>query len=593
MKKLLHNNTISYINAKGILPKTKGGTGHDSSVALIAELGAVPLGSKNEPLGVAGLDGNNNIPTSLLSLPDSNPGKSIIQGVTNPQAKKTTLYTITNYSNLDSYVISSTRGTVTRSGSTITYKGPLTEGADNITINGQVYSLAVRTPVTVNKPSIISPANGASDDPVVRFQSGPFTTSNGVDNHVSSQWQLATDSSFTNIVKDEIGTTTWSNQSTDGAWLGIWNVSGLTRGVTYYARVKYTGSPEADASPWSDTTGVLIVKLVNPTIVWPGNGSAGHGHQVTFHSSAFATTLGNDTHVASHWELATDPNFNSIVASSYNNTTNKTSITFNTPNRGWGYFIRVAHIGALGGATPWSPNGYGVITVAISQPWITSPANGSGGFDGSIPLWSSGFSTVNGTGGDTHISSTWQLATDPGFGNVIAGTYNDPNAKNFWQPGGLAANTTYYARVRHEGAAAGAGPFSSTNYYTTVTWFPWTPTHVGVEDTGSRAFTLFGVYSGVLSSAAAVAQRDQMNANGYAYTEFQAEWTDGYVEGRNSVTGLIAGNYTGVRVYDVTAENGFGYPPSSGRSVRFRCRAHTHDGRVSQWSAWGGWIGAG
>lgn len=486
MKKLLHNNSITYVNSSGILPVSKGGTGHDSSMALINELDALPLGSKNEPLGAVGLDNSNTIPTSLLTLPNANPSKTIIEGVVDPQAKKTTLYTIVNYSALDTYTISATRGTVSRSGNTITYVGPLTEGPDVIIVNGQSYPLAVRPPVMVVKPSITYPANGASTTVTVQYSSSAFTTINGMDTHASTQWQLSTNSAFTNIVKDITGTVAWDGYTGDGTWLNRWNISGLTRGVTYYARIRYKGA-EADYSPWSDTVGILVVLLVNPVVTYPPNGSGGHGTQVTFYSSGFATQLGNDSHYASHWELATDANFANVVAGTYNDTVNKTSVTFNTPNRGWGYYIRVAHIGVLGGSTIWSPNGYVIITQNM---------------------------------------------------------------------------------------------------------FPWTPTHVGVEDTGKRAFTLYGVYSGVLSSADATTQRDQMNANGYAYTEFQAEWTDGYVEGRNSVGGLIAGNYAGVRVYSTTAWNGFGYPPSN-RSVRFRCRAHTHDGRVSQWSAWGVWIGAG
>jgi len=490
LKKLLHNNSITYVNSSGILPVSKGGTGHDSSIALINELDALPLGSKNEPLGAVGLDNDNAIPTTLLSLPDANPGKAIIEGVLDPQAKKTNLYTIVNYSALDTYTISATRGTVSRSGNTITYVGPLTEGADDITVNGQVYPLAVRQPVMVVKPSITYPTNGTSTTVTVQYSSSAFTTINGMDTHASTQWQLSTNSTFTNIVKDITGTVAWDGYTGDGTWLNRWNISGLTRGVTYYARIRYKGG-EADYSPWSDTVGILVVKLTNPVVTYPPNGSGGHGTQVTFYSSGFATQLGNDTHKSSHWELATDANFANVVASTYNDTVNKTSVTFNTPNRGWGYYIRVAHIGVLGGSTIWSPNGYVIITQNV---------------------------------------------------------------------------------------------------------FPYAPGICVILDTGKRAFTFQAMYywgNTGLTTAQADAIINQINAAGYSYTQFHANWNDGQDQYLNGGALQRSIAPTNVVIGVMTATNAFTYPPSSGRAVRIRARAVATDGRVSEWSPFTGYMGAG
>lgn len=67
------------------------------------------------------------------------------------------------------------------------------------------------------------------------------------------------------------------------------------------------------------------LKIAKPSITAPTNGETDVDPDTTIYSSPFAVTGGTTTHQSSDWELATDPNFTNIVASSYNDTTNKTS----------------------------------------------------------------------------------------------------------------------------------------------------------------------------------------------------------------------------------------------------------------------------
>jgi hypothetical protein len=94
-----------------------------------------------------------------------------------------------------------------------------------------------------------------------------------------------------------------------------------------------------------------------------------------------------------------------------------------------------------------------VIQPTIQQPSVTSPVAGSNTHGSEITFTSSNF-TVNG-GSDSHASSSWQLATDGGFSNIVASVSASTSSKTSWTVTGLVANTTYYARVQHTGSTYG------------------------------------------------------------------------------------------------------------------------------------------
>lgn len=77
------------------------------------------------------------------------------------------------------------------------------------------------------------------------------------------------------------------------------------------------------------TVPLKVVKPATPTITSPINGATNTTLTPTVTGSAFLMNwVGSaDTHLSSDWEVSTDPNFTTIVASSYNDTVNKTSWT--------------------------------------------------------------------------------------------------------------------------------------------------------------------------------------------------------------------------------------------------------------------------
>lgn len=111
------------------------------------------------------------------------------------------------------------------------------------------------------------------------------------------------------------------------------------------------------------------------------------------------------------------------------------------------------------------------------QPSITSPANGTTGLGPTIAFTSSAFASAL---QNTHVSSTWQVATDSAFTNIISSTTADTTNKTSWVSAPLAASGTYYARVRYTGASGGDSPWSSTVtlqtkavYFARMNGFAW------------------------------------------------------------------------------------------------------------------------
>lgn len=146
----------------------------------------------------------------------------------------TTVYTISNYVSLNTYDVSVSNGTVTIYGNTITVIAPYVVGEIILTINNVNFIITVMAD-TIYVPYITSPSGGSSNNPInnLTITSSAFNTIVGLDTHVSSTWQLATDSLFTNIVQSSINSTINLNS---------WTVTGLSVSIMYYVQVSYTGS---------------------------------------------------------------------------------------------------------------------------------------------------------------------------------------------------------------------------------------------------------------------------------------------------------------------------------------------------------------
>ena len=233
-------------------------------------------------------------------------------------------YTITDYDAFSDYTVATDVGTATRSGNIITLEIPagVADASLFLTVgrNGGENTFAIAVGAqSIARPAVLNPTGGAtavSTQPTATtstFQTYP----RNMDTHQSTDWQIATDSSFNNIVKQSLG---------DTESLESWDVTGLPRDTTLYLRARHHGAT-LGASEWSTP---ITFKTVNqyintPAITAPVNGATDIPEQPVIEASAFATTPGSaDTHLATNWQVKTAEGL--LVWSSMNNAQHKNSI---------------------------------------------------------------------------------------------------------------------------------------------------------------------------------------------------------------------------------------------------------------------------
>ena len=141
----------------------------------------------------------------------------------------------------------------------------------------------------VYTPTILSPTGSLVLNPVT-LTASDFASEGLVKVHVSSDWQIATDSNFSNVVKsttnDTVNKTSWSPSGD------------LDLGTTYYARVRYTGGPKELTSEWSATHSFSMMAV--PVVSWvsdtPSSWNPTAGDSRTFNATATDTANPGGTH---------------------------------------------------------------------------------------------------------------------------------------------------------------------------------------------------------------------------------------------------------------------------------------------------------
>ena len=120
----------------------------------------------------------------------------------------------------------------------------------------------------------------------------------------------------------------------------------------------------------------------------------------------------------------------------------------------------------------------------VTQPVVTSPVNNAVDLNDAVTITSSAFLTTGQS--DTHQSSSWQLATDSEFVNIISQVTNSTTNKTSWTVNNLAPNTAYYVRVAHKGVALAQSDWSPVSKFTTrLNFVP--VTEVGIFSVADKA----------------------------------------------------------------------------------------------------------
>ena len=244
-------------------PISKGGTGSMTVDGAEQNLKYVRGSKLGIPGGFVRLGSDGLIPKEVLPI-GVVPGNSVCIGPTN-KAKPgvANFYKITNYHSYTTYTVSCTVGEVSISGDTITYIAPDRDSNAGFTINDEFFPIVVGKGGAVT-PEIITPINDGRDvGGTVIFKSTYFESTNQIDTHLESQWQVSLDPTFKSVFFDSGFLPNSKDQI---------QVSSLKPGQVYYVRVRYKGI-EGSISPWSEAiafntartflAGVEVAKLTD------------------------------------------------------------------------------------------------------------------------------------------------------------------------------------------------------------------------------------------------------------------------------------------------------------------------------------------
>lgn len=251
------------------LPIEFGGTGTNSLTKAAANLNLVTSALKDMPNGVVSLNASGVLSQALATASIS--GRPVnLDGDFNVYSGSTVTFTLTDYDMFKNYTLSASAGTISRVADIVTYVAPVTAQAVSITVNGRVINFTVSSPAPAT-PSITSPTTGAIDRAVTGLQltSSAFQALGGTFTHLNSDWQVAADSAFTNVVSQSLADATnkvsWTIPTT------------LNLNTVYYARVRYRGSNN-NVSSWSTvitfTTRAFNAAAVEEAKIYGSNRSA-------------------------------------------------------------------------------------------------------------------------------------------------------------------------------------------------------------------------------------------------------------------------------------------------------------------------------
>lgn len=106
----------------------------------------------------------------------------------------------------------------------------------------------------------------------------------------------------------------------------------------------------------------------------------------------------------------------------------------------------------------------------IDTPSITAPVNNAINVSTEYTFHSSAFNSTSGT--EVHASSSWEIATDSGFTDIVQSTTDDTVNKTTWTVQGLLSLTKYHVRVLHKGDISDPSLWSNTTAFTTKKDYP-------------------------------------------------------------------------------------------------------------------------
>jgi hypothetical protein len=223
-----------------ILPISLGGTNASTPLQASVNLGLLRNNQVMVANGALTLNSDGKI--AAIHTVDALALRQIsIQGEFFLTPAQETIYTITDFDIFKIYNIQFSSGTWTVEKDKIYYKAPTSLGQQTLTVNDRVLNITVQA-AGPSKPAIYQPYNNSFIiDSSYTIKSTAFKSVGSTDSHISTDWQVATDSGFENII---------ASGTEDVINLVTFPLQGLTN-TLHYARVRYRSSSGA-YTQWSD-----------------------------------------------------------------------------------------------------------------------------------------------------------------------------------------------------------------------------------------------------------------------------------------------------------------------------------------------------
>jgi len=192
-----------------------------------------------------------------------------IQGNFEVNVSETVVFTITNYNSFKNYIIEVQYGAVTINKELIIYTANNSIGIDVLTVNNNSFNIEIKE-LIVEKPTILVPVNNSVlDSTYFIATTSAYAASNySSSTHAASEWEIALDANFNEIVLSE-----QKYRIVDNNYYVItsYQIENLLPNTIYYIRVRYVSNTNV-YSQWSDTLTIdtgnaIIINTINESYI--------------------------------------------------------------------------------------------------------------------------------------------------------------------------------------------------------------------------------------------------------------------------------------------------------------------------------------
>ena len=504
----------------------------------VADLNALRSTERNQTGGFPTLDEDGFVQDIHVSTSQSDTPVMLI-GPTYGVKDETLTYKISNYNSWRTYTVTTSNGTISQSGDTITLT-PLIDSTQIVTMTVNERNFPVLMHGKEISPPILTIDNKGW---IVDLEGSAFQVQYSADTHVASQWQIATDPNFFQIVKD-------SGESANKLAITF---QGFELASNYFARLRYKGSI-LGWSLWSGVktfTSPASASVRKPSVIsHPSDRVLSTIDPQTFISSELivdsSTLAWSATLLSVEWQLWRDSSMTSLIAA---RTTPSTVLTMTNAELGLGFgdtfYVRCRQEGSGLALSDWSDlrslRFGGEISKPVLSPTYAVTRTYSQTFVGSA------FTSTNGY---AKQKSLWQFADNPAFTGaeeiVVNGT--GTSTSRSW-----ATNGVYYVRVKYYDVS-GISSFWSDAAKITVTPIPYSlSSNVGGTFITGTAFNGWRNYLQVYANYAEAGD----SAGAYPVTFTWTITLDGAVIGGGSTSSSLPHEFYGLPTggyFVVTAE---------------------------------------